>query len=311
MTETQIHTQIKTLDGVIVVDKPEGWTSHDVVGKMRRIAGTKRIGHLGTLDPIATGVLPLIIGQATRLAQFYLGAEKIYEAVVRFGFATDTYDRAGVPAGEPVPVTFDHARLEAELNRFVGRIQQTPPAVSAKKVGGVPSYKLARQKKAVDLAPVEIEIYEARLTALEGDLASIVVRCSTGTYVRAIAHDLGQALGCGAHLHALRRTRSGEFDIAQARTIAELEILRAEDALPQILIPAAELLPSFPTVYVDPITAGQIRQGRDFHSSPFNVPRTAKHVKAVDEYGTLVAIGEIIAPSLYHPSVVMATVTPL
>jgi tRNA pseudouridine55 synthase len=301
-------TPTKTMDGVIVVDKPEGWTSHDVVGKMRRIAGTKRIGHLGTLDPIATGVLPLVIGTATRLAQFYNAAEKVYEAVVRFGFATDTYDRAGVPTSEPVPVMLERERLEAELSRFVGRIQQTPPAVSAKKIGGVPSYKLARQKKPVDLAPVEIEIYEARLTGLEPDMASILVRCSTGTYVRSIAHDLGQALGCGAHLHALRRTRAGEFEISQARTIAALETLRAEDALPQVLIPSAELLPAFPIVRVDPLTAGQIRQGRDFHSSPFNVPRNAKYVKAIDEYGALVAIGELVAPNLYHPSVVMALV---
>lgn len=294
------------MDGVIVVDKPEGWTSHDVVGKMRRIAGTKRIGHLGTLDPIATGVLPLVIDNATRLAQFYLAAEKTYEAVVRFGFATDTYDRAGVPSGEPVAVTLDRGRLEAELNRFVGRIQQMPPPVSAKKIGGVPAYKLVRQKKPVDLTPVEVEIYEARLTSVEGDRASVVVRCSTGTYVRSIAHELGQALGCGAHVDALRRTRSGEFDIAQARTIAALEVLRAEDALPQILIPAAELLPSFPLVRVDPLTAGQIRQGRDFHSSPFTVPRNSKYVKAIDEYGKLIAIGELLAPNLYHPSVVMA-----
>jgi tRNA pseudouridine55 synthase len=294
------------LDGVIIVDKPEGWTSHDVVGKMRRIAGTKRIGHLGTLDPIATGVLPLVIGMATRLAQFYTASEKIYEAVVRFGFATDTYDRAGEPAGEPVPVVLDRERLEAELSRFVGTIQQVPPPVSAKKVGGVPSYKLARQKKAVELAPVEIEIYEARLAGLEGDMAWLLVRCSAGTYVRSIAHELGQTFGCGAHLHQLRRTRSGEFDIARARTIADLEALRAEDALPQVLIPAVELLPSFPLVRVDPLTAGQIRQGRDFHSSPFQVPRNSKHVKAVDEYGSLIAIGELRAPNLYHPSVVMA-----
>ena len=226
---------------------------------------------------------------------------------MRFGFATDTYDRAGVPAGEPVPVELDRDRLEAELNRFVGRIQQTPPPVSAKKIGGVRSYKLVRQNKPVDLAPVEIEIYEARLTAMEGDLARIVVRCSTGTYVRSIAHDLGQTLGCGAHLQELRRTRSGDFDIAQARGIAALEILSAEDALPQVLIPAAELLPSFPIVQVDPLTAGQIRQGRDFHSSPFHVPRNAKYVKAIDEYGALIAIGELLAPNLYHPSVVMAT----
>jgi len=296
------------VDGVIVVDKPEGWTSHDVVGKMRRIAGTKRIGHLGTLDPIATGVLPLVIGLATRLAQFYTASEKVYEAVIRFGFATDTYDRAGVPTSEPVAVTLDQERLQVELNRFVGVIQQVPPAVSAKKVGGVPSYKLARQNKAVELAPVEIEVYEARLTAIEGDTASVLVRCSAGTYVRSIAHDLGKALGCGAHLHQLRRTRSGDFEIGQARTIAALEILRAEDALPQILIPAAELLPSFPMVRVDPLTAGQIRQGRDFHSSPFQVTRNTRHVKAIDEYGALVAIGELRAPNLYHPSVVMAGV---
>jgi tRNA pseudouridine55 synthase len=272
---------------------------------MRRIARIRRIGHLGTLDPIATGVLPLVIGTATRLSQFYLAAEKVYEAVVRFGFATDTYDRAGVPTGEPVPVMLDRERLEAELNRFVGRIQQTPPLVSAKRIGGVRSYKLARQKKEVNLAPVEIEIYEARLTAIEGDLARVLVRCSTGTYVRSIAHDLGQALGCGAHLHALRRTRSGDFDISQAHRVAALEVLGAEDALPQVLIPAAELLPAFPLVQVDPLTAGQIRQGRDFHSSPFHVPRNAHYVKAVDEYGTLIAIGELLAPNLYHPSVVM------
>jgi tRNA pseudouridine55 synthase len=159
----------------------------------------------------------------------------------------------------------------------------------------------------VELAPVEIEIYEARLTALEGDMASVLMRCSAGTYVRSIAHELGQALGCGAHLHQLRRTRSGDFDIAQARTIAALEMLRAEDALPQVLIPAVELLPWFPLVRVDPLTAGQIRQGRDFHSSPFQVPRNSQHVKAIDEYGALVAIGELRAPNLYHPSVVMGT----
>jgi tRNA pseudouridine55 synthase len=295
------------VDGVIIVDKPEGWTSHDVVGKMRRIAGTKRIGHLGTLDPIATGVLPLVIGNATRLAQFYTASEKVYEAAIKFGFATDSYDRAGVPAGEAVPVTLDRAWLEAELSRYVGRLQQVPPPISAKKVGGVPSYKLARQNKAVELKPVEVEIYEARLLNLEGDMASVLIRCAAGTYVRSIAHELGLALGCGAHLQELRRTRSGEFDIAQARTIAALEALRAEDALPQILIPAAELLPSFPMVRVDPLTAGQIRQGRDFHSSPFQVARNTKHVKAIDEYGALVAIGELRAPNLYHPSVVMAS----
>ena len=294
------------MDGVIIVDKPEGWTSHDAVGKMRRIAGTKRIGHLGTLDPIATGVLPLVIGTATRLSQFYTASEKVYEVVIRFGFATDTYDRAGVPVGEVVPVTLDRAALEVALVPFVGKIQQMPPAVSAKKIGGVPAYKLARQNKPVELAAVEVEIFEARIERVEGDRAWMVVHCSGGTYVRSIAQDLGVALGCGAHVDQLRRTRSGEFTIEQARTPAALEALRDEDALPQVLIPAAELLPLFPVVHVDPLTAGQIRQGRDFHSSPFNTPRNAPHVKAVDEYGALVAIGELLAPNLYHPAVVLA-----
>jgi tRNA pseudouridine55 synthase len=294
------------VDGVIIVDKPEAWTSHDVVGKMRRIAATRRIGHLGTLDPIATGVLPLVIGMATRLARFYTASEKVYEAVIRFGFATDTYDRDGEPTTARVSVSLDRDRLERELARFVGRIQQIPPAISAKKVGGVPAYKLARKNKPVELAPIEVEVYEARLDAIDGDLAHVLIRCSAGTYVRTIAHDLGRALGCGAHMHALRRTRSGEFDIAQARTIDALEALRAEDALPQVLIPSVELLPSFPMVRVDPLTAGQIRQGRDFHSSPFQVARNTRHVKAIDEYGALVAIGELRAPNLYHPSVVMS-----
>ena len=293
------------MDGVIVVDKPEGWTSHDAVNKMRRIAGTKRIGHLGTLDPIATGVLPLVIGGATRLAQFYTAAEKVYEVVIRFGIETDSYDRGGAPVGEPVPVSLNRAKLEQALMPFIGRIQQIPPAVSAKKIGGVPAYKLARQKKAVELAPVEVEVYEALIENVDEDRAWLTIRCSGGTYIRSIAHDLGKALGCGAHVEELRRTRSGEFTIEQARTPAALEGLRAEDALPQVLIPAAELLPSFPVVRVDPLTAGQIRQGRDFHSSPFHTPRNAQHVKAVDEYGALVAIGELCAPNLYHPSVVL------
>ena len=223
------------MDGVIIVDKPAGWTSHDVVGKMRRIAGTKRIGHLGTLDPIATGVLPLVIGNATRLAQFYTASEKVYEAVVKFGFATDTYDRAGVPTGAPVPVTLDQAWLEAELSRYVGRIQQVPPVVSAKKVGGVPSYKLARENKAVELAPVEVEIYEAAVLDVGVDTASLRIRCSAGTYVRSIAHELGIALGCGAHLQELRRTRSGRFDLARAVSVDEIKTRDPVDILGKIL----------------------------------------------------------------------------
>ena len=283
------------MDGVIVVDKPEGWTSQDVVGKMRRIANTKRVGHLGTLDPIATGVLPVVIGKATRLARFYTRSDKIYEGIVRFGCSTDTYDRAGKPAGEPVEVQPDAAELERHLGKFRGELQQTPPPVSAKRVAGRRAYELARKGQ-----PVELELLE-----LNGRDAKLRAHCSGGTYVRSIAHDLGQSLGCGAHLLDLRRLASGEFELAQARTIAQLESLAADERLMDALVPAASLLPGFPSVIVDDLTAAHIRLGRNFPVSPFRSPSAARYVKAVSREGDLVAIGEAVLPNLYHPAVVL------
>src|SRR5215469_10797017 len=215
------------MDGVIVVDKAAGWTSHDVVARFRRIARTQRVGHLGTLDPIATGVLPLVIGRATRLAQFYLRGDKVYEAVVRFGWATTTYDKAGEPACEKQNVQLDAAQLEQLLERFRGDLLQAPPPVSAKKVRGKRAYELARKNLAVRLEPVKVQVYELRLEGVEGDRARLRAHCSGGTYLRSIAHELGAALGCGAHLEELRRTASNEFGIAQARTIEQLESLAA------------------------------------------------------------------------------------
>jgi tRNA pseudouridine55 synthase len=293
------------VDGVIIVDKPQDWTSHDVVGKMRRIARTKRVGHLGTLDPIATGVLPLVIGRATRLAQFYTRSDKIYEAVVRFGFATDTYDRAGTPLADPVDVTLDRERLERELVRFRGELMQAPPPVSAKKVGGVRAYKLARGNAALELPPVPVEVYSIELTGVEGSEAGIRAHCSGGTYMRSIAHDLGKALGCGAHLRDLRRTGSGEFTIAQARTIPELESLAAAGSLEEALVPAAGLLPDFAAVYVEEAMLNLIRQGRNFPVSPFRAQKQGRYVKALSREGELVAIGEAVLPNLYHPVVVL------
>src|ERR1019366_6740840 len=162
------HRENLNVDGVIVVDKEEGWTSHDVVSKMRRIANTKKIGHLGTLDPIATGVLPLVIGRATRLAQFYTRSDKIYEGVIRFGWSTRTYDRAGEPTSEKTEPQLDPAALEQALERFRGEFLQTPPAVSAKKVEGRRAYQLERQSIAVELAPVPVEVYELTLLDLAG-----------------------------------------------------------------------------------------------------------------------------------------------
>jgi len=293
------------VDGVIVVDKPEGWTSHDVVGKMRRITNIRKIGHLGTLDPIATGVLPLVIGRATRLAQFYTHGDKIYEALVRFGFATDTYDRSGAPVSPAVATHLDAVNWEELLSHFRGEIWQTPPPVSAKKVDGKRAYALARSGAAVELEPVRVQVYELALLDVRGAEARLRAHCSGGTYMRSIAHDLGQALGYGAHLQELRRTASSEFTAGQARTIPQLEALAVEARLGDVVIPAASLLPEFSTVYVEPAVAGQIRQGRNFPVSPFRAEPRAQYVKAVSLEGELIAIGEAVLPSLYHPAVVL------
>jgi tRNA pseudouridine55 synthase len=293
------------LDGVIVVDKPEGWTSHDVVGKMRRVAQTKKIGHLGTLDPIATGVLPLVIGRATRLAQFYTRSDKIYEGVVRFGWATTTYDRAGTPTTPQTEYTIDPAVLEAAMESFRGPIMQTPPPVSAKKVDGRRAYELVRASVAVELEPVQVQIYELVVLESSGAEARMRVHCSGGTYMRSIAHDLGQALGCGAHLTELRRIASGEFELSHARTIAQLESLAADERLLDALVPAGQMLPGMPAVLVDDLVTAQIRNGRNFPASPFRSEPASRLVKAVTRQGDLVAIGEAVLPNLYHPIVVL------
>jgi tRNA pseudouridine55 synthase len=293
------------VDGVIVVDKPREWTSHDVVNKMRRFAGTRKVGHLGTLDPGATGVLPLVIGRATRLAQFYTRNDKIYEGVIHFGYSTDTYDGDGQRVSEEVPVTLDRAALESVLDRFRGEITQTPPAVSAKKIAGVPAYALARKHQPVELEPVQVQIYSLELLSLDQNEAAVRVHCSAGTYLRSIAHDAGQILGCGAFLKSLRRTVSGDFKIESARTLEQLAELAQADRLTEALIPAAQLLPEFPVETVDSITATQIRNGRDFRTSPFHPRQGARYVKAVSTHGDLVAIGEARLPHLYHPVLVL------
>jgi tRNA pseudouridine55 synthase len=276
-----------------------------VVGKFRRIAKTKKVGHLGTLDPIATGVLPLVVGRATRLAQFYTRSDKIYEGTVRFGWSTDTYDRAGERTSPAREVTVDPGELEAALERFRGPFLQAPPPVSAKKVAGRRAYELARAAAAVALEPVPIEVYELTLLEVSGPLARLRVHCSGGTYMRSIAHDLGQALGCGAHLDQLCRTASGEFTIGQARTLEQLAVLAEEERLIDALVPAASMLPGMPTVFVDELTAGQIRNGRNFPASPFRGQAGSRYVKAVAAQGELVAIGQAVLPNLYHPVVVL------
>ena len=293
------------MDGVLVVDKPQGWTSHDVVNKTRRIAQTRKVGHLGTLDPLATGVLPLVTGRATRLAQFYTASDKIYQGLVRFGWSTDTYDADGSPTSQKTVPRLDATLLEGWLERFRGEFMQTPPAVSAKKVDGRRAYELARKSVVVELEPVKVHVYELTVLEIGGAEVRLRCHCSGGTYVRSIAHELGQLAGCGAHLAELRRLASGEFEIGQARTIAQLESLAASERLLDFVVPASRMLPGFPTVFVDDLTMTQIRNGRNFRASPFRSQPASQYVKAVNRREELIAIGKMVLPNLYHPAVVL------
>lgn len=293
--------------GALVIDKSSGWTSHDVVAKMRGIARTKRIGHLGTLDPMATGVLPLLLGNATRLARFHTSERKVYEGTIRFGFSTNTYDAEGDATSDETPYQPDAATLtDAIAQRFLGEIDQVPPPVSAKKINGVPAYKLARRNQEVKLAPVLVRIEEFRVLQCDGDCATVRVVCSPGTYVRSLAHDLGAALGVGAHLAQLRRLASGRFTLDKAISIEEAQRLANEGQLESRIIPAASLLPELPTEIVDDVTARQIRDGRAFRVSPFSSPADPSQafLKAVTRTGALVAIGERKLQNLYQPALV-------
>ena len=276
-----------------------------MVNKVRRFAGTKKVGHLGTLDPGATGVLPLVLGRATRLAQFYTRNDKVYEGVIHFGYSTDSYDADGQPASPAREVVLDREQLEAALQKFRGPFAQVPPQVSAKKVAGRPAYESARKQQLVELKPVDVEVYSLDVLRMEGCEAEVRVHCSAGTYLRSIAHEAGQALGCGAFLKSLRRTASGDFKIEAARTLDQLAALAEQDRFEEAVIPAAQLLPEIPAEVVDALTAGQIRNGRDFRVSPFHPRPGGRFVKAVNSDGQLVAIGEARLPHLYHPVLVL------
>jgi len=201
------------MHGVLNIDKPAGMTSHDVVQAVRKKFNISKVGHFGTLDPIATGVLPIAVGKATRIAQFIPSSPKEYEGEIRFGFATNTYDREGIPISEERPL---EGNVEDAIRSLTGILDQFPPPFSAKKIGGVPAHKLARKNRVVEMRSARVEIREFEIVAIHPPLMEFRVVCSPGTYIRSLAHDLGQRLGCGAHLTALRRTRSGEFRIEDA-----------------------------------------------------------------------------------------------
>lgn len=295
---------VESMNGLVLIDKPGGFTSHDVVNRWRRIAHTKRAGHLGTLDPMATGLLLVVTGNATRLARFFEKQTKTYEADIQFGFTSNTYDVEGdvCPVDAPLP---DPARVHAALDKFRGVFLQAPPPVSAKKIAGVPAYKLARRNQPVELAPAQVEVLDVTVTDLHSNTLSIKVTVSAGTYIRSLAHDLGTVLGCGAILTRLRRTMCGDFCVEDARTLQVLEALAREDRLAQAVVPLASMLPEFPTAYVDAETETHIRQGRNFRTSPFTITPGAPLVKAVSSSGELISIGELKLPNVYHPMLVL------
>jgi tRNA pseudouridine55 synthase len=290
------------LNAVMVVDKPAGWTSHDVVAKVRRLAGERSVGHLGTLDPLATGVLPLVLGRMTRLCQFYTSSEKAYTGTIHLGFATDTYDADGERVGtkQTVEVTLDQAeRAKAPL---VGLIQQVPPLFSAKKIAGTPAYKLARRKQEVELQPVEVEVKEFAIRSLRGETLEFECRVSSGTYVRSLAHELGRNLGTGAHLASLRRTASSEFTIAEAHTLEEIASAVAEGRLSELFIHPRRVLPLLPSVTANDEQLARIRHGRTV-----NLPEMSRApwIKVFAGQAELVCLASRVAGTLFHPKVVL------
>ena len=289
------------MNGVLIIDKPAGLTSHDVVNRLRRILNQRSVGHLGTLDPLATGVLPLVTGNLTRLAQFYTASEKTYEGTIRFGFSTDTYDVEGTPTSPVTAIKVSLEELREAGKCFLGPIQQMPPPFSAKKIHGVPAYKLARKRKEVSLKPVSVEIKEFEITGVECDVAVFRAHVSSGTYMRSVAHDLGQKLGYGAHLQSLRRISVAEFDLSCARTLDEVEAGMRNDLVDDLFLHPRKLLPQFPAVTATEEAVSRIRTGRTV-----NLPELSRSrfVKVFYGQSELIAIASRIAGSLFHPKIV-------
>ncbi|QMV19878.1 tRNA pseudouridine(55) synthase TruB [Granulicella sp. 5B5] len=289
------------MNGLLILDKPTGLTSHDVVAIVRRATGERSIGHLGTLDPMATGVLPLLLGKHTRLAQFFGKAEKHYTGTIRFGFATDTFDAEGEPTTTPAPLTCSLDELRTLALRFHGSIDQVPPVYSAKKINGVPAHKLARAGKDVPVKPARITIHNFQLTAFHNDTAEFTMHVSAGGYVRSVAHELGALAGCGAHLATLRRTQAGDFTLAQSITLDELKSLTPAQIAARLPHPRT-LLPEMPSVIVDEQTAGRIRNGMQVNVPDFSA---APLLKLFSSPADLLAIAQRVAGTLVQPTVVL------
>ncbi|MBI3988547.1 MAG: tRNA pseudouridine(55) synthase TruB [candidate division NC10 bacterium] len=247
--------------GVLNINKPAGITSHDVVDAVRKILAMRKIGHTGTLDPIATGVLPLCVGRATKIAQYLTQADKEYLITMRLGVTTDTLDADGKVLSQVEDFTVEQKKLQEIMQGFVGEIQQIPPLFSAKKVGGVRLYKLARQGGEVERKPITVKVYELQLLSYEPPFVRFFVRCSKGTYARALCDDIGRALGCGAHLVSLVRTKSGPFDIKDALTLDQLKEQTRQGRLYETLISMDEALSYLPAIRVLPEMTRAILHG--------------------------------------------------
>ena len=300
--------------GVFIIDKPAGWTSHDVVAAFRRLVRTRQVGHFGTLDPFATGVLPLSVGKATRFAQFYLKSRKAYQGTIRFGHATDTYDATGQPSSENVMPHLDPVAVERVFRDFTGRLMQTPPPFSAKRVGGVRAYELARQHKPVELTPVDVEVYALELLSVQVDSVGFAVECSGGTYVRSLAHDIGQRLGCPAHLASLRRTAVAEFTENRAVTLAKLEESDRRGELDTWRVPLEALLPECPALVVRGREEMSVRHGHAFElAHAFGPDRedwagrapVMSVLKILNAERRLIAVARHVTGRVYHPDLVL------
>ena len=310
-------------DGILVVEKPRGKTSHDVVESVRRLVGFRQIGHLGTLDPQATGVLVLALGRATRLARFYAGRRKRYTCAVRFGFATDTYDADGEAVSADSAPVLDSSQIEALAATFMGKTQQTPPAFAAKKIHGKPAHELARKHKTVELKPVEVEVFEFRLVNVEGSTARFVVECGSGTYIRSLAHDMGKLHGAGAHLAEITRTAVGEFTLDHAVPLTELIEDAKAGKIADRVIRLENLLPELPKATVLPIIEKRIRNGAKFNlplaqiqpgqmtaaqGAPAQLDSgdwKPSRLRVFNQQGQLIAIAEPVVPRTYQPVLVL------
>ncbi len=279
------------ISGILVVDKPVGMTSHDVVEIIRKGSSIRRAGHTGTLDPRASGVLVVLLGPAVRLSEFVSASDKRYQAIIKLGGATDTYDADGRFTNQPnTAINVTEAQFNEELLKFVGEIEQTPPPFSAVKVGGRKAYEMARQGEEVELAPRKITVHHLEVLEWAPPEVVVDVHCSSGTYVRSLANDLGAALGCGAYLVGLRRTKSGRFTLRDATPLRKLQDAFTSGNWYQYLIPAAEALAEWTAVELNPDQVEEVKHGHRIKAAPDAQPGM---VRGISMAGELIAIMDL------------------